>query len=503
MLWIALYFPDLSLEAVNRAFFFERDQNDAAQRDGVLVHTLPFVVTDGVESRPILYAINAAAHNVGLRVGMTLASARAMDSSLMVLPRQQEKECASLRSIATWLAQFTPSVSIESDIDCASVNLEIASSLRLFGGVQPMVKRIRSGMKVLGYRALIGIAPNALAAQLLARATQHMPNLRMCERPEQLHERLAAIPVTHFRWPEKTLSALQTLGLFRIKDVLLQPRAGLQKRFGEQLVTDLDRALGITADPRDYFQLPDQFESNIEFLFEINSTDLLLHPITQLFAEMEGFLRARGAGVMALRISLKHGREHYTHLDFKARQSIRDTNQWLRLVRERLDATTLEAPVVLAAVAATSLHTFSEENENLIPAISQSTTKSIALIDRLASRLGAKNVYRIAARNDHRPEQAWHINDLKLHSVTSETHHTARPSWLLREPRSLVTVDECPQYQGALVLLAGPERIDTGWWDGKPVARDYFVARNPHHEVCWIFRDYRQGRRWYLHGFFS
>ena len=338
MLWIALYFPELSLEVVNRARFSHGDLMDAAQRDGVLIHALPLVVTDGVESRPLLYAVNAAAHATGLRTGMTLASARAIDSSLIVLPRQHEKELASLRNIAAWLAQFTPAVAIESELDCAGVSLEIASSLKLFGGVQKIVKRIRKGMKMLGYRALIGIAPNALAAQLLARAAQHAPKIRMCEKPEHLRERLAAIPVVLFRWPEKTLTALQTLGLFCIKDVLLQPRAGLQTRFGKGLVNDLDRALGAAADPRDYFQLPDQFASSIEFLFEINSTDILLHPITQLLTEMEGFLRARGAGVMELRLSLKHGREHFTHLDFKARQSIRHSDQWLRLVRERLDA---------------------------------------------------------------------------------------------------------------------------------------------------------------------
>jgi hypothetical protein len=33
-----------------------------------------------------------------------------------------------------------------------------------------------------------------------------------------------------------------------------------------------------------------------------------------------------------------------------------------------------------------------------------------------------------------------------------------------------------PWLDGPLALGAGCERIDTGWWDGQPVARDYYVA---------------------------
>ena len=74
---------------------------------------------------------------------------------------------------------------------------------------------------------------------------------------------------------------------------------------------------------------------------------------------------------------------------------------------------------------------------------------------------------------------------------------------LLAEPQALVTLDGAPQHHGPLSLVAGPERIESGWWDGRPVTRDYYVARNPQGEICWVFRDYRQQRRWYLHGYFA
>jgi protein ImuB len=48
-------------------------------------------------------------------------------------------------------------------------------------------------------------------------------------------------------------------------------------------------------------------------------------------------------------------------------------------------------------------------------------------------------------------------------------------------------------------LLAGPERIESGWWDGGDVARDYYLARTEAGARHWVFQNLRS-RRWYLQG---
>jgi len=89
------------------------------------------------------------------------------------------------------------------------------------------------------------------------------------------------------------------------------------------------------------------------------------------------------------------------------------------------------------------------------------------------------------------------------------------PTWLLAQPLALQTRDGRPHYHGALTLLAGPQRLEAGWWGGGELAlRDYFVARSAHAGVLWIYRQ-RLGRdgatahadaadvRWFLHGLFA
>ena len=48
--------------------------------------------------------------------------------------------------------------------------------------------------------------------------------------------------------------------------------------------------------------------------------------------------------------------------------------------------------------------------------------------------------------------------------------------------------------------LAGPERIECGWWDGDEARRDYFVARLRTASLAWV---YREDGEWFLHGLFA
>jgi protein ImuB len=79
----------------------------------------------------------------------------------------------------------------------------------------------------------------------------------------------------------------------------------------------------------------------------------------------------------------------------------------------------------------------------------------------------------------------------------------ARPLWLLAAPQPLAQVAGSPHYDGPLSLLSGPERIESGWWDGADVSRDYFVARNPAQSLLWIYHEHSAPTAWYLHGFFG
>jgi protein ImuB len=114
-------------------------------------------------------------------------------------------------------------------------------------------------------------------------------------------------------------------------------------------------------------------------------------------------------------------------------------------------------------------------------------------------------VYGLRCVSEHRPEHAWRIAEPSLGSpdapLKTASAPPQRPSWLLATPEPLERRQGRPQRHGALQLLGGPERIESGWWDGADVRRDYYRARDSHGSLLWIYRD--DAGQWFLHGVFG
>jgi len=114
-----------------------------------------------------------------------------------------------------------------------------------------------------------------------------------------------------------------------------------------------------------------------------------------------------------------------------------------------------------------------------------------ALVERLQARLGRDAVFGISAIPDHRPEHAWQRVVPGDWDAREFTPPGPRPAWLLERAAPLEEKD--------VVLIAGPERIECGWWDSDEARRDYFIARLGD-SLAWI---YREEGAWFLHGFFA
>ena len=53
-----------------------------------------------------------------------------------------------------------------------------------------------------------------------------------------------------------------------------------------------------------------------------------------------------------------------------------------------------------------------------------------------------------------------------------------------------------------VVQFHGPERIETAWWRGPIVRRDYYVVETETGGRFWLFRRLKDGA-WFLHGVFA
>jgi protein ImuB len=170
---------------------------------------------------------------------------------------------------------------------------------------------------------------------------------------------------------------------------------------------------------------------------------------------------------------------------------------------ERLD---LPAPVRTVALSAVDLRALVQDSGWLLaPGPHAPAAPGLhpdpGLIDRLRARLGRDSVRGLALAADHRPECAWRWCEPGERGTGIP--RPDRPLWLLADPLPLERRDGRPWLAGALDLGDERERIDTGWWDDREVARDYFVATTERGERLWVYREIAGGGGWYLHGVFG
>jgi protein ImuB len=228
----------------------------------------------------------------------------------------------------------------------------------------------------------------------------------------------------------------------------------------------------------------------------------LLFPAKRLLTQLAGYLASRCAGVQQFKLLLRHEDMAETFLEIGLSAPARDADRFTRLVQEKLAAAALDAPVTRVGIEASEILLLAGESADLFPHPARDPDDWNRLLERLRARLGAEAVQGLSPRSDHRPERAWQIT--LPGTEAKEIKRPPRPLWLLEEPRPLSMLESTPQYRNQpLALTAGPERIESGWWDDGDVKRDYFIAQTPDLAMVWIYQERRRPGGWYLHGIFG
>ena len=204
-LWAALHLPQLSLEVL---------ATDDANAPCLVVH-----VQGG---QPRVWTVSASAYAYGVAPGMTVTEAYALCPNLVVMPRDPAAEQRALRQLAEWAGQYTSMVSLEPD----GLLLELAGSVRLFGGLHNLLERLRQDSAALEYAVTIALAPTPQSALLLA----HCGESRVVEDSQALRGELGRLPITALPLSDKQTALLMRLGLRTLRDLWRLPGDGLAKR---------------------------------------------------------------------------------------------------------------------------------------------------------------------------------------------------------------------------------------------------------------------------------
>ena len=453
------------------------------------------MVSAGPPAAPRVLLADARAAGAGVHPGMSLAAARALAEELQVYPHDPAREQAALERLAAWAGRFSSLVSLAPP---RSLLLEVGGSLSLYGGAKALAAQVDRGVAALGYEAVPAAAPTPLAATWLARSGRRA----WLRDPGRLGDVLGALPLECLDLEPGQKEALAGLGLRTLGECLRLPRDGLGRRFGPGLAAQLDQALGRRPDPRAPFVPPARFDGRLELPAEVDGSEALLFPLRRLLNELAGLLASRSAGTGRLVLELIHREKRITPVVLRLAKPVGESERLLILFRERLHALRLAEPVRALRLRSDTLRPLAPVTRDLFGAREGPGEDPALLPERLRARLGEQAVRGLCLVAEHRPERAWRYG-APGEGAGPPPPGGRRPLWLLSPPMPLRTRNGRPCFEGALHRETEAERIESGWWDGQDIARDYFIARNPRGERLWIFRERRGARRWFLHGIFG
>ncbi len=448
--------------------------------------------------------------------------------ALQLLPdalqgQSEEHSVADPLAALAWQAlQFTPKVArVALDETAEALVMEISGSERLFGGRGPLLRLI--------YTKNSALAP--------VKYTQAATSLVAIAKLQRAGER-ASLPLHTLAAARPHLAMLARIGCTCWGDVRALPRDGVARRFGADLLDALDRAYGQKPELYPWLTLPSVFAAKIELHAQVETAPALMFGAQRLLRQLQLWLRLRNEGVAALEFGWTMDARRNTAregaLTLRTALATQDIAHLQRLLGENLARLTLPAPALYVSLRTLRTEPLALQSAPLLLEEAQKGDSLHQMVERLTARLGADNVLQLQTRADHRPEtlQKWNLiknlNQFKSFEIPikgANKQNNARvnavnflsplvknkfskpfaallqadalyPTWLLQPPLPLAVLHGMPHYQGPLTLVAGPERLEAGWWEGRhnTALRDYFIAQSEQAGLLWVFRE-RLGER--------
>lgn len=472
MLWACLLLPHLAL--------------DDAQRSGA-DSAAPLVIAEGPVQRRVVRHANRHARAAGLHAGQPLAAARALLPEFRCVSYDPLVENGLRELLAGWAYGYSSMVSLR---ETDAILIEVGASMALFGPWPRLERRLHADLMELGITHRIAAAPTALGACVLA---GNQDGLAVMQSGPFLGA-LGHVSLDVSRLPDADVVALNAMGIRRLRELFALPRSGLAQRFTPAMLDHLDRLRGDAPDPLPLHHPSARFSTRMEFDHAIESSETLLFPLRRLLSDLSVYLNARDSGVQQFDLVLEHDGLPPSILAIGLQSAQRNASALFDVCRLKVQNTPVPAAIRALGLRAEDLPAFVPDAEDLFDDRSGAQLTWPQLADRLRARLGPDSVYQLTATEDPRPEHAWRraVFPKRKEIIPADG---SRPLWLFHTPLPL---HGSPQH-----ILAGPERVESGWWEGGDLRRDYYVIETRQGQRAWAFRMAEATGPWMLHGWFA
>ena len=438
------------------------------------------------------------------------------------MPHDRTADRTALVQLALSCESLAPRVGLEPDEPPECLFLDVAGVAHLFGGEAGLLAQIQRHFQQRGYTACAVLADTIGAAWGQAKFGGG--------RIEFSH-----LPVGALRLAPTIVETLRQLGVERVSQVQRLPRADLSSRFGDEIHRRLDQASGARDEVLDWVPPPVEFYTQRFLDFPTTDATTIQFILSQLVEQLCQQMRARQRGGLQWECRLYSPDQAPQRIDVSLFQPAAEVRHVMPLVRMQMEQQELtNTPGKSSRVRQVFDGAFAVHH------VSLSVTQSVVLIDRqrqlfdenprldkqelshlinrLSARLGADRVVGARVVAEAQPELACRLEPLvgqatarhKGRAVIRNGSPLQRPL-RLHSPLAIDVISSGGDDSPTQVLLDGercgvagcwgPERIETGWWRGPSVRRDYWRVELDDGRWLWLFCDLRS-REWFCQGEF-
>jgi protein ImuB len=397
----------------------------------------------------------------------------------------------------------------------------------LFGGEERLAEAVVEDCAELGYEARVGVGETIGAAWAVA--TRESSKFKV-----QSSKLESTWGLNCLRLEAETVDLLGQLGIATLEQLLELPRETLRARFGERLLLRVDQLLGTAQEIIVPHRPQPQFVEEWVLEYPAERREVIEQVVRELVGRIATALANRREGVLKLncRIDCVPGRPVVLTIGL-FRPSADAKHLW-DLVAMQLEQAALPGPVGRVRLEGALTGQLENRQGELFAGNQHEAERQFALlIDRCSGRLGLSAVLRPQLTAEALPERAVRyvkgvrsqgagvrrarsaergVGSEDSSALPAPSSALLRPLFLHSPPQVVEVMSVAPDgppvwfgFRGQkheIADQAGPERIETGWWRGKTVRRDYWRAVTASGQRFWLFRDLTD-QRWYLHGEFS
>ncbi|MCW8091196.1 Y-family DNA polymerase [Alteromonas sp. ASW11-130] len=465
MLWLYLDFYQLTLDAL------EQTSDEKSARPCVIYQA---------EVNQIVQR-NALAKERGIEVGMGMAQAAALSADLNVIDYKQERESGHLQMLACALYQLIGDIVVYPP-SCLAIRLD--PSIKFYDGLMPLWQALVTQLRQQKVTYHFATGWSIESAKVLAKAKT---NAVFSDR-SNIQKALQYCHLKHTDLSAKQISSLARVGIHTLRGLLALPATELGKRFDNALITYLTALRGEVYPHCVYFHPAEKFSQTIEPTYEISHTHHLMPWVRRLLDQLAIFLRLRNQITHSLTLTLYFREQEQEDFEVGSACPLSDAATWHPLFELLIEKLTLSEPVTAIGLSANTTEEMTGENSDFFSDRFHYFAK-MQLIGRLQAKLGEDNLNKPDLTDDHRLDV--------IHPP-----HSARPLALPDRWQPLfIATNPIPLSKPSHIQF-GPVRMQTGWWDGHYIKRDYFITQSLNGELLLIYKCSPEAQ-WYIQGWYS